>query len=121
MTRIFHQLRNVWVRAGGEQSIIVRAWAGSLWVWAGEPGENGTVIGEEGSKRGKSGGGEALEAVEEHMVHSSLPFSLHTLNGSSPPASLPLSLSSSFLLFALRTYKPPSLFLILHRDGWSEL
>jgi hypothetical protein len=32
----------------------------------GEAGESRTVIGEEGSRKGKCGGGEALEAVEAH-------------------------------------------------------
>lgn len=71
----------------------------------GSRGRGETVIGEEGSRKGKHGGGEALEAPGEHMVH---PLPLHyTL--CSPPASLPLfpsSLALVLLAAVLRTARP---------------
>jgi hypothetical protein len=56
--------------------------AGSLWAIGGA-GESGTAIGvEEGSRKGKCGGGEALEAVEAHGAFTRryhFHISLHTL------------------------------------------
>lgn len=82
--------------------------AGSPWA-----GESGTVIGEEGSRKGKCGGGEALEAVE---AHGALVVAISITYATLPADHLPsFSLSLSSLCFAPRD-SYPSLFLILLRD-----
>jgi hypothetical protein len=84
--------------------------AGSPWG----AGESGTVIGEEGSRKGKCGGGEALEAVEAHgalVVTISITYA--TLLTADHLPTFSLSLSS--LCFPPRD-SYPSPFLILHRD-----
>lgn len=93
--------------------IIVRALAGSLWARA---GERGTVIGEEGSRKGRCGGGEAPEAVEAHGALPRYHFHifhyirLALLSLSLPNFSLFLPLSLSSLCFPLRDPTPHRLF-----------